>query len=83
MTPELSCTHVLLSAQMRITQQGKTRMYISHGQSLLTEKGADSITIKAIGRAINKAVTTAEILKRRVEGLHQASAEHRPHHLPM
>lgn len=46
-------------------------MYISHGHSLLTEKGADSIVIKAVGRALNKAVTAAEILKRRIEGLHQ------------
>jgi DNA-binding protein len=29
------------------------------------------ITLKAMGRAINKTVTIAEILKRRVEGLHQ------------
>lgn len=50
-------------------------MYISHAQSLLTEKGASSITIKALGRAINKAITIAEILKRRVPGLHQVMGD--------
>lgn len=35
------------------------------------DKGKDTIKLKATGRAINKAVTIAEILKRRVPGLHQ------------
>eukprot|EP01084_Bolivina_argentea_P275134 469130_1 len=34
----------------------------------------DTIVLKATGRAINKAVTTAEVVKRRVPGLHQVTS---------
>lgn len=34
----------------------------------------DTIVLKATGRAINKAVTTAEVVKRRISGLHQITA---------
>lgn len=35
------------------------------------EKQASEIILKAMGRAINKTVTIAEIIKRRIQGLHQ------------
>jgi len=57
--------------EIRITTQGKMRNYISYASNLFTEKKATSITLKAMGRAINKTVTIGEILKRRVAGLHQ------------
>ena len=34
----------------------------------------DTIVLKATGRAINKAVTTAEVVKRRISGLHQVTS---------
>ena len=34
----------------------------------------DTIVLKATGRAINKAVTTAEVVKRRIPDLHQITA---------
>eukprot|EP01083_Nonionella_stella_P009934 28423_1 len=34
----------------------------------------DTIVLKATGRAINKAVTTAEVVKRRIAGLHQVTS---------
>lgn len=34
----------------------------------------DTIVLKATGRAINKAVTTAEVVKRRIGGLHQVTS---------
>jgi len=34
----------------------------------------DTIVLKATGRAINKAVTTAEVVKRRISGLHQITS---------
>uniref|UniRef100_M8BAW3 DNA/RNA-binding protein Alba-like domain-containing protein n=1 Tax=Aegilops tauschii TaxID=37682 RepID=M8BAW3_AEGTA len=40
-------------------------------ENLLVENGHDEITIKAMGRAINKTVMVAELIKRRVAGLHQ------------
>ena len=35
------------------------------------EKGHDGVTLKGMGRAINKTVTIAEIIKRRIPKLHQ------------
>ncbi|KAI7839097.1 hypothetical protein COHA_007102 [Chlorella ohadii] len=60
--------------EVRITSQGKSRSYISYGTSLLTEKGHSSVVLKAMGKAINKTVTIAEIMKRRIAGLHQNTA---------
>ncbi|XP_021909766.1 protein decapping 5-like, partial [Carica papaya] len=39
--------------------------------SLLQDKGVDEIVLKATGRAINKTVMIAELIKRRIVGLHQ------------
>jgi len=55
--------------EVRITQQGKPRNYISYAMNLFAN-GSDQIVLKAMGRAINKAVTIAEILKRKMP-LHQ------------
>eukprot|EP00026_Physarum_polycephalum_P009305 Phypoly_transcript_09423.p1 GENE.Phypoly_transcript_09423~~Phypoly_transcript_09423.p1 ORF type:complete len:328 (+),score=51.45 Phypoly_transcript_09423:194-1177(+) len=60
--------------EVRITTQGKMRNYISYATNLLSEQGekqASEIILKAMGRAINKTVTIAEIIKRRIQGLHQ------------
>ena len=56
--------------EIRITQQGKPRNYISYAIGLFSKEGNDSITLKAMGRAINKCVTITEILKRKMP-LHQ------------
>ncbi|KAL0907003.1 hypothetical protein M5K25_025538 [Dendrobium thyrsiflorum] len=57
--------------EIRITSQGLIRNYISYATSLLQEKRAREIALKAMGQAINKAVALAEILKNRIPGLHQ------------
>ncbi|XP_015580106.1 uncharacterized protein LOC8273516 isoform X1 [Ricinus communis] len=58
--------------ELRITAQGRMRNYISYALSLLQqEKGTDEVVLKATGRAINKTVMIAELLKRRIVGLHQ------------
>ncbi|CAB9519905.1 ribonuclease P MRP 25kDa [Seminavis robusta] len=59
-------------SEVRITQQGKPRNYISYAMNLFAE-GSNIIVLKAMGRAINKAVTIAEILKRKMP-LHQVNA---------
>jgi ribonucleases P/MRP protein subunit RPP25 len=91
--------------EVRITQQGKPRNYISYAMGLfvstysrmlmvtderlmplvgmsgsdllvlhtLQADGSDKIVLKAMGRAINKAVTIAEILKRKMP-LHQLNS---------
>jgi len=55
--------------EVRITQQGKPRNYISYAMNLFAN-GSEKVVLKAMGRAINKAVTIAEILKRKLS-LHQ------------
>ncbi|KAG2391887.1 hypothetical protein C9374_013372 [Naegleria lovaniensis] len=72
--------------EIRITAQGRSRSYISYAVGLLdpsllqkdeaststeTPQQYDSVVLKAMGKAIQKAVTIAEVLKRRVAGLHQ------------
>jgi len=57
--------------EIRVTTQGKMRRYISYATNLLQEKQCEEITLKAMGKAINKTVAIAEIIKRRIPGLHQ------------
>lgn len=57
--------------EIRITTQGRMRNYITYATTLLQEKGSDEIALKAMGRAINKTVMIAELIKRRIAGLHQ------------
>jgi hypothetical protein len=82
--------------EVRITQQGKVRAYISYASGLLAVSSISSgtvcrgggclvltpeaawqqekeraVVLKAMGHAISKAVTVAEVLKHRVAGLHQ------------
>jgi DNA-binding protein Alba len=64
--------------EIRITSSGKMKNYIDYAEKNLTnaEKPNTEVILKAMGRAINKAVTIAEILKRRVPGLHQITRVH-------
>ncbi|GFH06616.1 alba domain-containing protein, partial [Haematococcus lacustris] len=57
--------------EVRIQSSGKLRYYIAYAISIVNEKGFDTFQLKAMGRAINKTVAVAEIVKRRVPGLHQ------------
>ncbi|KAJ8762091.1 hypothetical protein K2173_007076 [Erythroxylum novogranatense] len=57
--------------EIRITTQGRMRNYITYATTLLQEKGSKEISLKAMGRAINKTVMIAELIKRRIAGLHQ------------
>lgn len=57
--------------EIRITLKGKVRNYITYALALFQEKELRSVQLKAMGNAISKQVTVAEILKRRVAGLHQ------------
>eukprot|EP00197_Chlamydomonas_leiostraca_P002103 CAMPEP_0202857678 /NCGR_PEP_ID=MMETSP1391-20130828/525_1 /ASSEMBLY_ACC=CAM_ASM_000867 /TAXON_ID=1034604 /ORGANISM="Chlamydomonas leiostraca, Strain SAG 11-49" /LENGTH=275 /DNA_ID=CAMNT_0049536509 /DNA_START=101 /DNA_END=929 /DNA_ORIENTATION=+ len=57
--------------EVRILVNGKMRDYITEAQELLQEKGLSTITLKAMGRAINKTVAIVEIVKRNIPGLHQ------------
>jgi len=56
--------------EIRITTQGKMRKYILYAITLLEEKQMTSIILRAMGKTIAKAVSIAEILKKRFP-LHQ------------
>ncbi|GAB4847700.1 hypothetical protein Ancab_026762 [Ancistrocladus abbreviatus] len=57
--------------EIRITTQGRMRNYITYATTLLQQKGSNEIVLKAMGRAINKTVMIAELVKRRIVGLHE------------
>ncbi|KAJ7956954.1 Ribonuclease P protein subunit p25 [Quillaja saponaria] len=57
--------------EIRVTTQGRMRNYITYAITLLQEKGSNEIVVKAMGRAISKTVMIAELIKRRIVGLHQ------------
>lgn len=57
--------------EIRITALGRMRNYITYATTLLQDKGSSEIVLKAMGRAINKTVMIAELIKRRIVGLHQ------------
>ncbi|KAL4352932.1 hypothetical protein GQ457_06G035420 [Hibiscus cannabinus] len=60
--------------EIRITTQGRLRNYITYATTLLLEKGSNEIVLKAMGRAINKTVMIAELIKRRIADLHQITS---------
>merc|ERR1712151_817683 len=57
--------------EIRIRSSKDTKFYVGYAMYLLDRANSESVTIKATGNAIPKAVNVVEILKRRVEGLHQ------------
>lgn len=60
--------------EIRITAQGLIRNYISYATTLLQEKQAREIILKAMGQAISKTVVIAEIIKKRIPGLYQETS---------
>ncbi|GLJ31574.1 hypothetical protein SUGI_0633670 [Cryptomeria japonica] len=61
----------IMDNEIRITTQGMPRNYITYATTLLRERGASEVVLKAMGKAISKTVTIAEIIKRRIPNLHQ------------
>ncbi|CAM9413561.1 unnamed protein product, partial [Discosporangium mesarthrocarpum] len=58
--------------QVRVTQHGKVTGYVLHAETVLFG-GEKTVIIKGMGRAIGRAVTVAETVKRKVKGLHQTT----------
>lgn len=58
---------------VRVNVSGKLTNYITYAQNRLSDEGPEGgkVELVAIGRAINRAVTVAEILRRNMAGLHQ------------
>lgn len=57
--------------EVRVTYQGPVKSYLGYAMALFEERGARAVALKGMGRAIHKALTVAEILKRSLPGLHQ------------
>jgi DNA-binding protein len=57
--------------EIRVTSTGSVSGYVSRACKLFTELEKTYVLIAATGNALTKAVTSAEIVKRRFKGLHQ------------
>ncbi|KAM3924137.1 ribonuclease P protein subunit p25 [Leptodactylus fuscus] len=58
-------------AQMKVKEGSKIRNLVGYALSYMESEGTQQIIFGAYGRAVTKAITCAEILKRQVRGLHQ------------
>mmetsp|Transcript_133979 Transcript_133979/g.257829 ORF Transcript_133979/g.257829 Transcript_133979/m.257829 type:complete len:178 (+) Transcript_133979:104-637(+) len=57
--------------EIRLTAQGSVSAYVSRAAKVFNELEKPSVTLKATGNALTKAVTLGEVIKRRFKGLHQ------------
>merc|ERR1719218_59885 len=57
--------------EIRVTAVGSVSAYVSRAATVYGELAKSKVVIKAQGNALTKAVTLAEVIKRRFKGLHQ------------
>jgi len=57
--------------EIRVTAAGSVSAYVSRAAKLFNEMERPYLTITATGNALTKAVTAAQVIKRRFKGLHQ------------
>jgi len=67
-------TAVKDETEIRVTAVGSISAYCARANTLFTEQDKKTITITGTGNAITKAVTLAEVVKRRFAGLHQITS---------
>jgi len=67
-------TEEIAEDEIRVTAAGSVSAYVSRVAKVFTELEKPSVTIKATGGALTKAVTLAEVVKRRFKGLHQITS---------
>ncbi|PNG99593.1 Ribonuclease P protein subunit p25-like protein [Tetrabaena socialis] len=60
-------------SEVRVRSGEAPRFYVKLAIGLFRDKGHRVVVLKAMGKAINKTVAIAEVLKRRVAGLHQTT----------
>merc|ERR1712048_1459344 len=60
--------------EIRVTAVGSVAAYCARANTLFTDEDKKTITITGTGNAITKAVTLAEVAKRRFKGLHQITS---------
>jgi len=59
--------------EIRVTAVGSVSAYVARANEVFNELNKSHIVIKATGGALTKAVTLAEVVKRRFKGLHQTT----------
>merc|ERR1712151_337812 len=64
-------TTVKDDAEIRVTAIGSVSAYVSRAAKVYNELEKPQVVIKATGNALTKAVTLAEVIKRRFKDLHQ------------
>merc|ERR1719204_2656341 len=64
-------TAVMDDGEIRITAMGSVSAYVSRAAKVFNELEKQQVCIKASGNALTKAVTLAEVVKRRFKDLHQ------------
>merc|ERR1712066_760925 len=60
--------------EIRVTAVGSVSAYVGRAATVYNELKKPTVVIKASGNALTKAVTAAEVIKRRFKGLHQITA---------
>eukprot|EP01064_Diplonema_japonicum_P015668 TRINITY_DN2343_c1_g2_i1.p1 TRINITY_DN2343_c1_g2~~TRINITY_DN2343_c1_g2_i1.p1 ORF type:complete len:320 (+),score=58.03 TRINITY_DN2343_c1_g2_i1:48-1007(+) len=60
--------------EIRVSSKEDSVTVIKGGIKLLKEDGHRTLTIKGLGAVVSKTITVAEMIKRRVKGLHQITA---------
>eukprot|EP00406_Dinophysis_acuminata_P052321 CAMPEP_0179302542 /NCGR_PEP_ID=MMETSP0797-20121207/48120_1 /TAXON_ID=47934 /ORGANISM="Dinophysis acuminata, Strain DAEP01" /LENGTH=218 /DNA_ID=CAMNT_0021012079 /DNA_START=20 /DNA_END=673 /DNA_ORIENTATION=+ len=60
--------------EIRVTAAGNVSAYVSRAAKVFNELEKQQVVIKATGNALTKAVTLAEIVKRRFKDLHQITS---------
>merc|ERR1711957_1013451 len=59
---------------IRVSAVGSVSAYVSRAATVFNELNKSYITITGTGNAVTKAVTAAEVVKRRFKGLHQINS---------
>jgi len=67
-------TEVKDEAEIRVTAVGSVSAYVSRAAKVFNELEKPMVTITGTGNAITKAVSLAEVVKRRFKGLHQITS---------
>eukprot|EP00930_Biecheleria_cincta_P014665 TRINITY_DN1251_c0_g4_i1.p1 TRINITY_DN1251_c0_g4~~TRINITY_DN1251_c0_g4_i1.p1 ORF type:complete len:320 (-),score=93.67 TRINITY_DN1251_c0_g4_i1:16-975(-) len=57
--------------EIRVTAAGSVSAYVSRAATVFNELNKPRVVVQATGNALTKAVTAAEVIKRRFKGLHQ------------
>lgn len=69
--PKVKDTEAKADNEIRVTAVGSVSAYVSFAAKVFNDMEKSEVVVKATGNALAKAVTLAEVIKRRFKGLHQ------------